>query len=309
MARKAQEVIACAIVKDEEADLRATLQSLRECLGNRLAGIVIHDTGSTDRTNEIAVEEGCEVACRRFDDFSSARNACLDDADEMARKAGVPWILMFSAGARFSGTFAPSRARVKALTHQETRGGSVSWLKVGPIRAGSGLRYAGRTHEAIDPGKDPADIPRSGLTVSYASDGKDRRPRWELDLTLLQGDYTPRGRFYYAQTLDCLGRYAEAFSAYATRADLTGYEPERLQAVVNAVRTAPTMFVARTMVALAPECPDVYLELARREQRARFVENAHFAARTAKFYAARPRCMFACDDLDLQVEEILKWGT
>ncbi len=301
-----ERVVACAIMKDEEPTLMATLQSVRECLGERLAAIVIHDTGSTDQTNELAVENGCEVTCRLFDDFSSARNACLDEAEFYAQTCGAEWLLMFSGGARLTGTFTPGNDT--ALSHYETQGHGVQWIKIGPIRVGSGLRYAGRTHECIDIGKNPDAIPFCGLTVSYQHDAGDKTKRWELDLELLKDDMSTRGRYYYAQTLDSLKRWPEAFHWYAHRASLQGFEEERRQAVVNAVRTAPTMFFARMAIALASDCPDVYLEAARREQRARFVDSAHTYAKAALAHLDGKRCLFRVEDLVGHCERILAWG-
>lgn len=293
-------VVACAIMKDEESEITPTVESLRACLGADLAGVVIHDTGSLDRTNEIAHDLGCHVECRLFDDFASARNAAIDTARE---HFAVPWILPFSAGARFSGKFKAGAGQ--ALAHVEVRG-AARFLKVGPIRRGSGLRYAGRTHETIVGAGNVEDLNESGLIVDYSGDTKDRRPRWELDLTLLEHDYSSRGRFYYAQTLDCLGRYAEAFAAYMARADLEGYPPERRQAVANAVRTAPNMAIARFVTNLAPLCADVFLEMAIREERAKNHHMARVYARDAIHLAANgERSMFERTDLHEICERIL----
>lgn len=296
--RRKGAVVACAIMKNEETEIRTTVESLRACLGPALAGIVIHDTGSTDRTNEIAVELGCVVECRLFDDFASARNAAIVSAIALRPGNEAVWILPFSAGARFSGKF--KGAPGLAMVHTERRGGA-EWSKVGPIRAGSGLRYEGRTHECFPIA--PDGLAHCGITVDYSADAKDRHPRWELDLLLLENDYSPRGRYYYAQTLDCLGRYAEAFAAYMHRVEQMGYEPERLRAVANAVRTAQTMRLARFVTALAPGCADVQLEMAWREERAGNVEAAKTFARIA--LACETRALFAITNLIGECERIL----
>ena len=69
----------CMIVKDEEANLAACLRPI----GDLFDEIVVVDTGSTDRTREIAREFS---RARLFDfpwcdDFSAARNESLPPSE------------------------------------------------------------------------------------------------------------------------------------------------------------------------------------------------------------------------------------
>jgi tetratricopeptide (TPR) repeat protein len=67
-------VSACLIVKDEEATLPATLDSLQGVVDE----IVVVDTGSTDRTIEIAKSYGAVIGHFKWiSDFSAARNEAL----------------------------------------------------------------------------------------------------------------------------------------------------------------------------------------------------------------------------------------
>jgi glycosyltransferase involved in cell wall biosynthesis len=81
---------ACMIVKDEEANLPGCLAAVRELVDE----IVVYDTGSNDRTRELARAAGATVVDGRWDDdFARARNSALDhcrgewilhvDADEL----------------------------------------------------------------------------------------------------------------------------------------------------------------------------------------------------------------------------------
>lgn len=77
----------CMIVKNEEATLPRTLDSVKDIVDE----IVVLDTGSSDRTREIAQECGARVY--RFewcDDFAAARNECL-------KYATGDWILVLDA--------------------------------------------------------------------------------------------------------------------------------------------------------------------------------------------------------------------
>jgi tetratricopeptide (TPR) repeat protein len=87
----------CMIVKNEERFLRACLESVRGAVDE----ICIVDTGSTDRTREIASEFGARVVERAWrNDFAWARNEALAlatrrwilvlDADETLRPESIP---------------------------------------------------------------------------------------------------------------------------------------------------------------------------------------------------------------------------
>ena len=77
----------CLIVKNEERFLARCLESVRD-LAHQL---VVVDTGSTDRTVEIAKSQGAEVhAFEWCDDFSAARNAALSHATG-------DWVLVLDA--------------------------------------------------------------------------------------------------------------------------------------------------------------------------------------------------------------------
>ncbi len=77
----------CVIAKNEEKFLGQCLKSVREVASQ----IVVVDTGSTDRTVEIAKEHGAEVYHFEWcDDFAAARNAALEHATG-------DWVLMLDA--------------------------------------------------------------------------------------------------------------------------------------------------------------------------------------------------------------------
>ncbi|MEG4988827.1 tetratricopeptide repeat protein [Microcoleus sp. BR0-C5] len=77
----------CMIVKNEEATLSRTLDSVKGVVDE----IVVVDTGSGDRTREIARESGARVYDFEWcDDFAAARNECL-------KHAQGDWILVLDA--------------------------------------------------------------------------------------------------------------------------------------------------------------------------------------------------------------------
>lgn len=83
----------CLIVKDEEAMLRSCLESVVDVVDE----IVVYDTGSSDRTVEIARSMGARVFEGYWDgSFARARNAALE-------QARGEWILVIDADEKFLG--------------------------------------------------------------------------------------------------------------------------------------------------------------------------------------------------------------
>ena len=89
MGNKKIPISLCMIAKNEESFLGGALGSVRSVLG--LGDLVVVDTGSTDRTKEIALEHGARVFDFEWcDDFSAPRNYA-------AEKAANDWILALDA--------------------------------------------------------------------------------------------------------------------------------------------------------------------------------------------------------------------
>lgn len=83
-------VTATLIVRDEERFLAGCLDSLAGCVDE----VVVADTGSTDRTREIARDRGATLVEHRWTgDFAAARNVALD-------AASGDWILYIDADER-----------------------------------------------------------------------------------------------------------------------------------------------------------------------------------------------------------------
>jgi glycosyltransferase involved in cell wall biosynthesis len=82
-----QEISLCMIVKNEEKNLKNCLESVK----NLVDEIIIVDTGSTDKTKEIASNFTNKIFDFNWcDDFSKARNFSIS-------KASKPWILFIDA--------------------------------------------------------------------------------------------------------------------------------------------------------------------------------------------------------------------
>jgi glycosyltransferase involved in cell wall biosynthesis len=136
----------CLIARNEEAFLGQCLDSIRG-LG---AQIIVVDTGSTDRTVEIARQHGAEIHSFAWcDDFSAARNAAL------AHATG-DWILVLDADEELPPASHP--ALLKAMRKAEVMAWRLPILDAGREEEGGtyvprlfrnapGLYFAGRIHE------------------------------------------------------------------------------------------------------------------------------------------------------------------
>ena len=141
---------ASLIVKDEEDVLGDCLASLAGFVDE----IVVHDTGSTDRTREIAREHGAVVTEGGWDDhFGDARNRALEGCRG-------DWILQIDADEVLAVSDPEAaraqlrRAEVSAFAvaledlHHDDAGGTQHFWVVRLFRRHHG-RYAGRLHEQI----------------------------------------------------------------------------------------------------------------------------------------------------------------
>lgn len=138
---------ACLIVRDEERFLDRCLASLRGTVDE----ICVLDTGSRDRTREIARAHGAVLGSFEWnDDFAAARNACLD-------MASGDWILQVDADEEL---VAPRRAELERilngraachLVELELRGDRASERTWQPriFRRDPRLRYRRALHETI----------------------------------------------------------------------------------------------------------------------------------------------------------------
>ncbi|MEZ0323915.1 MAG: glycosyltransferase [Hydrogenothermaceae bacterium] len=71
-----EKVSACIIAKNEEKNLPRLLKSIK----GKFKEIILVDTGSTDKTVDIAKEYGCKVFHRQWNGFADARNYAVENA-------------------------------------------------------------------------------------------------------------------------------------------------------------------------------------------------------------------------------------
>lgn len=222
----------CLIAKDEERLLPGCLESVRGVADE----IVLVDTGSTDRTREVARAAGAKVLERPWDDdFAAPRNLAAAhatgdwilplDADERLAPGAGPALrralrrAAFDVGlVRCHNADAPDAPAAEVLSGARRAGPPALLPRV--VRRAPGLRWAGRIHESVldwaaARGGRIAPLDLDLVHLGYAKEIWDGRGKRERNLALLRrrAEEEPDSVIalgYLAAELLALGRAEEA---------------------------------------------------------------------------------------------------
>jgi glycosyltransferase involved in cell wall biosynthesis len=225
----------CLITKNEERFLAGCLDSVRTAAEE----IVLVDTGSEDRTVEIAQAAGCRVVRRAWgEDFSAARNAglavargrwilCLDADERVSHAAEL--LTAIRTAAPETGGFLIERHDV--VTHPEDGQSDVYPIEILRLfRNHPGIRYEGIVHERPN-----ETVARAGFRIDRLATLKlthlvnhlpqerlEAKQRGYLRLLDREIETAPRNfwaRYYRGKTLWFLERREEAEAAFREMAD------------------------------------------------------------------------------------------
>jgi len=211
-------------MKDEEENLPSWLESVRSFADE----IIVVDTGSSDRTKEMAAAGGARVFDFVWqDDFGAAKNFAID-------KAGGRWIAFLDADETFS---VSSRQKVRPLLEWLDGNESIKGVACGRVnidrddrnrymserlmvrlfRNLPDVRYVGSIHEALGGLPDSSLYKADGLLLYHTGYSSSLvRQKLERNLVLLQRQAAREGRVAskdYHYYMDCyygLDDYAQA---------------------------------------------------------------------------------------------------
>lgn len=206
------------IVKNEEAVLERILKPMSLAADQ----IIIMDTGSADRTKEIALRYTNEVYDYPWeDDFAAARNAVCQkasmdywmwlDADDTISPGTVKKLI------KLKENLEPSTdvVMMKYAAGFDSLGNTAfSYYRERILKNRAGFFWQGRVHEAVVP---RGNIVYSDLEIRHEKEGtgdKDRNLRI-YEAMLSQGEaLEPRHQFYYARELYYHQRWSDAVRAF-----------------------------------------------------------------------------------------------
>lgn len=208
----------CMIVKNEEAVLGRILEQMKDIADE----IIIVDTGSTDRTREIAFQYTENV----FDypwkqDFAAARNyacskAVMDywmwlDADDMISESERKKLLELKEGLDAD----TDVVMMKYLTGFDENGDvTFSYYRERLLKNRAGFFWTGRVHEAVTPrGK----ILYEPIAIEHrkVGGGDPDRNLQIYEKMIAEGErLEPRHQFYYGRELYYHSRYHEAIQIF-----------------------------------------------------------------------------------------------
>lgn len=212
-------ICACMIVRDEEKLLGRCLDSFAGAYDE----LCIVDTGSQDRTQEIAARYGARLrsftACNGPDgkirDFALARNTSLDmaqgewilwmDADDVLQEGGAQRLRDHTARGGFDGL------------HVSIRWDKTVWLHLRLFRNLPHNRFLGRIHEfprVLGRIETDREITIVHLPDKTGKEGSIVRALRLCELEVRDDPANPRALFYYANALRQSGRFEEAILRY-----------------------------------------------------------------------------------------------
>lgn len=229
------EISLCMIVRDEEETLARCLDSVKELVDE----IIIVDTGSQDRTKEIAAAYGARIYDFIWkDNFSEARNFAFSKAEK-------GWCMWLDAddvlGEGWKEAFLrlkrelPQTTDVVMLPYQmgfdEKGRPSLIYYRERIVRNSPDFRFQGRVHEAVVPKGEiiRADIPVEHRKIKQGENLRNLKIYRQMEE--LGEEFSPRDLYYYGRELTAHGNFKkgrEVLTEFLERKD--GWSENKIDA-------------------------------------------------------------------------------
>lgn len=249
----------CAIVKNEQNNIARCIDSVKKYVDE----VIVVDTGSSDKTVDIAENMGAKVFSYQWaDDFAAARNFALD-------QASGDWIVFLDADEYFEPDKSVNLPAVVRKVHGNRKIDAVCILMKhmekldGPaiahtqivrlFRHSRSIRYQGRIHEAIfKQGRSPVVvyIPESTMAIRHTGYSQSTLPeKARRNLPLLEQEVTDHHTncltyYYLSQSHILLHQYEQA-AQYALKS-LENNE----EILASTVHHKPYIFYIKSMIFL-----------------------------------------------------------
>jgi glycosyltransferase involved in cell wall biosynthesis len=231
------------IVKNEED----TMERVLSCVKSFADEIVIADTGSTDKTVEIAEKMGARVVHFKWiDHFAAARNFAFEnctsdwlmwlDADDIITEENQARILQVKENDlsdEIDGVFMTYRL----FATQTSTNVLTSFHRERLIRRGANLKWEYPVHEciALPYGRQlyRADVCIDHRPLPHKLHGKSDRNLKILEKALERKDHSPRNLFYYANELRDHANHEKALTWYKKYIMISNVEWEKYAAYMS----------------------------------------------------------------------------
>lgn len=227
-------LILTTMVKNEEKALPRLIRSAAKIVDY----VALSDTGSTDNTLEVAravckeLNLPLSIEVREWKDFGTNRTLNLEHGRRVSAERGKPeedYLLLLDADMEVPADVPKRPTEIPKVATLPQQSGTMIWSNLRIIRADVPGKYLGRTHEYLSHSETPQNL--QWFTIIDHGDGGCKADKFERDERLLRMDLEEnpnnyRSMFYLAQTLQCLGRKAEAVYWYDRRAQSEDFAEE-----------------------------------------------------------------------------------
>jgi glycosyltransferase involved in cell wall biosynthesis len=269
------------MVKDEADTILETLNSCVDWANQ----VYICDTGSTDGTQEVIRAWAERTKADFILEEKTWVNFSFNRNETLARAAACfpdSWLVMIDAGCVMRGKLpeppepstvhgmnGPVGTMGKGCYALQVKLGNLSYPQTRLFHTSEldRWRFTGVVHEQPVGPYVPQTI--EGCLLDYCLKDDKRKLRWHRDLELLEQGLkeepdNARYQFYYAQTLDCLGRKEDACRAYVARGrNSEGYVEEQYESLCRAGRLLCEKALFLEAIRIFPERAEAYFWYAR----------------------------------------------